>query len=93
MTENESLRSIAERLGLTLRVSADGSDIVIRRDGKELLRTNNRLGQRLHVGGSSRLTDRRAEPAASVVTSPGSTATCGRVVPTDRPPRNRLPAW
>ena len=40
MTENESLRSIAERLGLTLRVSADGSDIVIRRDGKELLRTN-----------------------------------------------------
>ena len=35
MTENESLRSIAERLGLTLRVSADGSEIVIRRAGKE----------------------------------------------------------
>ena len=30
-----SLQTIAERLGLTLRVTADGSEIVIRRDGKE----------------------------------------------------------
>ena len=36
---SESLQTIAERLGLTLRVTADGSEIVIRRDGKELWRT------------------------------------------------------
>ena len=36
---SESLQTIAERLGLTLRVTADGSKIVIRRAGKELLRT------------------------------------------------------
>ena len=35
MTENESLRSI--RRAPSLRVSADGSEIVIRRAGKELL--------------------------------------------------------
>ena len=37
---NESLQTIAERLGLTLRVTADGSEIVIRRDGAELWRTD-----------------------------------------------------
>ena len=37
---NESLQTIAEHLGLTLRVSADGSEIVIRRDGAELWRTD-----------------------------------------------------
>ena len=40
MTENESLQTIAESLGLTLRVTADGSQIVIRRDGAELWRTD-----------------------------------------------------
>ena len=37
---SESLQTIAERLGLTLRVTADGSEIVIRRDGCELWRTD-----------------------------------------------------
>ena len=39
MSESESLQTIAERLGLTLRMTDDGAEIVIRRAGKELLRT------------------------------------------------------
>ena len=58
-TMSESLQTIAARLGLTLRVTADGSEIVIRRAGKELLRTRHKLAaeswdQRLLVGNLSR---------------------------------------
>ena len=53
MTENESLQTIAEHLGLTLRVSADGSQIVIRRGAAELWRTDRQREAEAWVNGYS----------------------------------------
>ena len=53
MTENESLQTIAEHLGLTLRVTADGSQIVIRRGAAELWRTDRQREATAWINGYS----------------------------------------